>query len=738
MPSEQSSCSICWAPVNAGIVLRHILAGDNSAALTFQDVSCIGADCAGVHVGAFQGPGMVATNLTLSLDPAAEAALPGYIWPAQTDMPTIIQKGGMAPWAIAVVAVSVVLAALLAAMGGFWVWRHRHYAARGQGLLDPFSKLETGSAGSCSCHGRSESSEHAAPKNGRGSRQSSRVCAVHGASCDVCLALGTGSQSPVDSVSDINPPAKQQDSVAAHSLPSKALDQAHMVIPLANMDHAVKKFEQQQQQQQDELDVTDHEQLQQGLDVSGLRDAPVPVHVAESFADSVAAGMQRWRAAVSSTTMLLMERRMDAALPVGSTGSGSSGSVGKPAGSSVTLPQEQPAEVKAHKQQNGRQPAVAGQVAESIVGSTPPQLQLLELLGQGSFGCVYLATWRGKRVAVKIMQLPANALLGPVNDKQRASEQQQEKGSQQDAVQERQRQRLARQKQQNSPPHMAIMEAVLSSTMSHPNVVQVYTYVLNPLTTSSVPLEGKDGSMAASSTGVKGADNIAGWELKIIMEFCNEVGIGCCLWCQCTMVCIHQLWRLAIIHTQQSCMALSPSYPSIHNLSLRNMSASGLKEWTLIADKTSGQGQVRCKEALAIHVPLTTVHYLSLCAVQGSLRDALDCGSLCKPGSYLAPSAVLSLAHDVAAALLHLHSEGIVHGDLKAGNVMLTDIGNNSCDGARVWSTAGGRRLTAKVADFGLAMPLGPSDTHATLMARVRGSWGVGVWMCLLASIEQS
>lgn len=36
---------------------------------------------------------------------------------------------------------------------------------------------------------------------------------------------------------------------------------------------------------------------------------------------------------------------------------------------------------------------------------------------------------------------------------------------------------------------------------------------------------------------------------------------------------------------------------------------------------------------------------------------------LCTPGSYLAPSSVLALAHDVAAAMLHLHSEGIVHGE---------------------------------------------------------------------------
>jgi hypothetical protein len=44
----------------------------------------------------------------------------------------------------------------------------------------------------------------------------------------------------------------------------------------------------------------------------------------------------------------------------------------------------------------------------------------------------------------------------------------------------------------------------------------------------------------------------------------------------------------------------------------------------------------------------------------------------------------------------------------------------------QVWMSAGCLPLTAKVADFGLALPLGPSDTHATLLARVRGSgWGI-------------
>jgi hypothetical protein len=49
-----------------------------------------------------------------------------------------------------------------------------------------------------------------------------------------------------------------------------------------------------------------------------------------------------------------------------------------------------------------------------------------------------------------------------------------------------------------------------------------------------------------------------------------------------------------------------------------------------------------------------------VCCLQGSLRDALDCGLLSKPGSYLAPSVVLTLAHDICAAMLHLH-RSVVH-----------------------------------------------------------------------------
>lgn len=100
---------------------------------------------------------------------------------------------------------------------------------------------------------------------------------------------------------------------------------------------------------------------------------------------------------------------------------------------------------------------------------------------------------------------------------------------------------------------------------------------------------------------------------------------------------------------------------------------------------------------------------------------------------------VLALAHDVACAMLHLHSEQIVHSDLKASNVLLTKantfapftaaLGDASLGGsgdqpnpgscaallAAAQAAAGGR-LVAKVADFGLSLALDPSSTHVSHM----------------------
>src|SRR3954454_14895811 len=50
----------------------------------------------------------------------------------------------------------------------------------------------------------------------------------------------------------------------------------------------------------------------------------------------------------------------------------------------------------------------------------------------------------------------------------------------------------------------------------------------------------------------------------------------------------------------------------------------------------------------------------------------------------------------IADALEHIHRRGIVHGDVKADNIMLTNEGDNVSAGAR-------RRRIARLLDFGLA-----------------------------------
>jgi len=95
--------------------------------------------------------------------------------------------------------------------------------------------------------------------------------------------------------------------------------------------------------------------------------------------------------------------------------------------------------------------AVRRAIAPQLSNNSTSDIEIKEALSEGAYGKVYRALWQGTEVALKTALLPSGMSGAERREK------------------------------------MAIMEAAISSTLSHPNIVQTYTYTIAPVKNQGMP-----------------------------------------------------------------------------------------------------------------------------------------------------------------------------------------------------------------------------------------------------------
>jgi len=141
---------------------------------------------------------------------------------------------------------------------------------------------------------------------------------------------------------------------------------------------------------------------------------------------------------------------------------------------------------KITRAQQSLQARRAGDLASS------QNITLVRILGQGSFGTVFLGEWCGSVVAVKRLVLPM-----AMSNSERMEQ-------------------------------MAVMEVAISNQMCHPHIVQLYTYSLRPIREEALS-QGKLTIVTGPTTGgggvvtadIEGAPSVNAHELRMVMEFCD-------------------------------------------------------------------------------------------------------------------------------------------------------------------------------------------------------------------------
>ncbi|GAX79558.1 hypothetical protein CEUSTIGMA_g6999.t1 [Chlamydomonas eustigma] len=228
------------------------------------------------------------------------------------------------------------------------------------------------------------------------------------------------------------------------------------------------------------------------------------------------------------------------------------------------------------------------QIANTSMAERPSrQIERLALLGSESYGKVYKGRWRDMDVAIKSMMLPYKM-----------------SGAEKSHC-------------------MAVMEAAISTSLKHPNIVKTHTYSIQPVM-EQCNVEHQIDLPTLSPTHHL---NTAGAEVQ----------------------------EARVLGLEGSCHNQAPVVRAFH--------IQMVLEFCDCGTLRSALNQGSFKRELP---------------KDGSLESSCSAANSCLKGLNINYSAVLETAIDIARGMLHLHESDIVHSDLKAQNVLLQSCSNEA------------------------------------------------------------